>query len=109
MSETLKQNKVRDLIKAKAAQFLQEESNRTSLITVTDVFISNDLKKATIFVTVFPETQEESVINFLKRKRSGFKNFIKNETKIGRIPFFDFAIDKGEKNRQRIDEISKLD
>ncbi|MDD2935567.1 MAG: ribosome-binding factor A [Candidatus Pacebacteria bacterium] len=102
----LRQDKVKELIRNQAAQFLQEESNYTSLITVTDTSVSKDFKKATIFVTVYPETSEESVMNFLKRKRRDFKEFIKPKVKMKRIPFFDFEIDRGEKNRQRIDEIS---
>ena len=102
---TLRQEKIKELIKGLAAQFLQEESNYTSLITVTDTNVSRDLKRSTIFVTVYPESAEESALNFLKRKRKGLKNFVKSKAKMKIIPFFDFEIDKGEKNRQRIDEL----
>ncbi len=102
----LRKNKVKNLIQDLAAQFLQTESNHTSLITVTNANISDDFKQATIFVTVFPVSNEESALNFLKRKRKGFKEFVKSKAKMKRIPFFDFEIDLGEKNRQKIDEIS---
>ena len=102
---TLRQEKVKELIKELAAQFLQTESNYTSLITVTNADVSPDLKRATIFVTVYPEDSEESAINFLKRKRKGFKEFVKSKAKMKALPFFDFEIDKGEKNRQRIEDL----
>ncbi|MFC1623587.1 30S ribosome-binding factor RbfA [Patescibacteria group bacterium] len=102
---TLRQEKIKELIKGLAAQFLQEESNYTSLITVTDVNVSRDLKRSTIFVSIYPESSEESALNFLKRKRKGLKSFVKSKAKMKIIPFFDFEIDKGEKNRQRIDEL----
>lgn len=106
---TLRQEKFKELLRELAAQFLQTESNYTSLITVTDVNISSDLKRSTVFVTVFPENSEASAMDFLKRKRRDFKKFVKTKAKLKFIPFFDFEIDKGEKNRQRIDELLKSD
>jgi len=97
---------MKDLLRELAAQFLQSESNYTSLITVIRAETSKDFKRATIFVTIFPEKDEISALNFLKRKRKDFKNFVKTKAKLRRIPFFDFEIDRGEKNRQLIDEIS---
>ena len=70
------------------------------------LFSGDDPKKALIFVTVLPETQENAAIDFLKRQRSEFKSFIKKKSRMNRIPQFDFLIDEGEKSRQRIDEIS---
>lgn len=105
----LRQEKVKNLMKDFAADFLQSESNYTSLITVTNADMSPDLKRATIFVTIYPETSEESALNFLKRKRKDFKEFVKSKTRMKSIPFFDFEIDRGEKNRQRIDELLRND
>lgn len=100
---SIRQEKVKELIKELAAQFLQNESNYTSLITVTNADVSPDLKRATIFVTIYPENNEESALNFLKRKRKDFKEFAKSKARMKSIPFFDFEIDKGEKNRQKIE------
>ena len=102
-----KEQKTAEEIQKLAGKFIEVESNRDSLITVTSVNLTKDFKKAIIFVTVFPETQEDTVLNFLKRLRSEFRDFVKKNTRIGRLPFFDFAIDKGEKARQRIEDISQ--
>ena len=102
-------DQVKELLKGLAAQFLQEESNRTAMITVTNADVSNDLKQATIYITVYPTSGEESALNFVKRKRRAFRNFAKPKLHMKNIPFFDFEIDKGEKNRQRIDELLKND
>ncbi len=101
-----KDEKARNLIKELAAQFMQLESNYTSLITVTDVTLSDSGKQATIFFTVLPEEKEAAALDFAKRKRTDFREFIKNKSRLNRIPFFDFLIDIGEKNRQRIDYLS---
>ena len=102
-----KDEKLTELLKNLGAQFLSEEANRTSLLTVTRAEISSDRKYATIFFTVFPESAEATALDFTKRKRRDFKDFVRTHSRVSRIPFFDFAIDYGEKNRQRIDEISQ--
>lgn len=105
MSDT-RDEKIIKIIKIAAANFLERESNGASLITVTDVKLSNDGKYATILFTVLPEDKQNAALEFAKRMRSEFKDYIKKNTKIGIIPMFDFGIDFGEKHRQRIDEIS---
>lgn len=100
-----REEKIKDLIKEVASRFLNIESNRVSMVTVTNVGISNDGKCATIFFTVYPNSKEKAVLDFVKRKRAEFRDFAKKNTRVGRIPFFDFEIDAGEKHRQKIDVI----
>jgi ribosome-binding factor A len=89
-----------------AGKFLAMNGNKSSLLTVTNVQMSKDGKSATILFTVFPNDFEKTALEFAKRKRSEFKQYIKENVSFGRIPFLDFAIDLGEKNRQKIDELS---
>lgn len=97
--------KVANLIKELTAQFLAGENNRTSLITVISCSLSSDLKRATIFITVLPESKENNALSFTKRKRAELRKFFKKNIPIKIIPFIDIAIDLGEKNRQKIDEL----
>ena len=90
-----------------AATFLQRESNRTSLITVTRCELSENQKCATIFISVFPTDNEKMAEEFVKRKRTEFVEYIHDNSKIGRLPSISFKIDLGEKNRQRLDELSQ--
>lgn len=90
-----------------AATFLHRESNRQSLITVTHATIAPDGKRATVFFTVLPETQEETALSFARRKRNDFRDYLKTHSRFGRIPQVTFAIDLGEKHRQRIEELSQ--
>lgn len=99
--------RIKEQIKEHAGTFLSLNGNKSSLITVTQVEMSKDEKSATILFTVFPESFEKTALEFAKRKRSEFKDYIKEHVRFGRIPFVDFAIDEGEKNRQRIDELSQ--
>ena len=102
---TLRQDKIEQVIKGHAATFLENESNKTALLTVTNCTISSDMKKATIYFTVLPESKEKAALDFAKRKRTEMRTYIKKhmETKI--IPFIEIEIDQGEKHRQKIDEL----
>ncbi len=89
-----------------AAEFLEKESAGSELLTVTGINISRDRKNMTILITVFPDNREEIALGFLKRKRSEFRDYVKNKVKYRAFcPIFDFAIDLGEKNRQKIDSL----
>ena len=97
--------KVANYIKELSAQFLETEGNNTSLITVTSANTSPDLKKATVYITVLPVSKEKTALEFCKRKRPELREFLKKNIPIKTIPFVDIAIDLGEKNRQKIDEL----
>ncbi len=100
-----KEEQVGNIIKRLASEFLSRESNRTSLITVTDVKMKDRERNADILVTILPEAQADIALAFLKRKRSDFREHLKKNTRIRTIPRVDFSLDKGEKFRQRIDEL----
>ncbi len=99
--------KLKDVIREAAAEFLQRESNYTSILTVTDVSLSDRGNQSIIFFTVLPEDKEKAALDFVKRKRAEFREFFKNKARMRALPFFDFEIDRGEKNRQKIDEIAR--
>lgn len=101
-----REQKVSELFRRLAGKFIEEESNRNSLITVTGIGMKDDLRECIVFVTILPVDAEETAIHFLKRKRGEFRQYVKKNARIKFIPTFDFVIDEGEKNRQRIDEIS---
>ena len=102
---SIRQEKVNNQIKEVVANFLEAESNKLSLITVTSVDVSPDLKNAKILISVLPESREKAAIDFCKRKRSEIKQEIKKKMNLRVIPFVDIEIDKGEKNRQRIHDL----
>jgi ribosome-binding factor A len=97
--------KVANQIKELAAQYLGRENNKTSLITVTSATCSPDLKRATIFITVFPDSKEKDAFHFIERNLGDLREFLKKNMPIKIIPFLGVEIDLGEKNRQKIDEL----
>lgn len=94
-------------IAEKVSQFINEQSNRQSLITITNVKVSNDDSVAVCYVSIIPDEQSSIGLAFLKRKTFELKQYLQKNTRWRRIPNIRFEIDDGEKNRQKIEEISK--
>ncbi|MBP9851395.1 MAG: ribosome-binding factor A [Candidatus Pacebacteria bacterium] len=102
---TGRQEKIANLLRELTAQFLAREANRTSLLTVTSTNVSADLKKGTVYISVLPASAEKAALDFCKRQRSALRDHLKKNMETKSVPFLDFEIDYGEKNRQRIDEL----
>jgi len=100
-----RKEKVANQIKELAAQFLERENDRTSLITLTAASCSPDLKRATIFITVLPNSKEGAALGFVKRQLKVLREFLRKNMPMKVIPFLEVKIDLGEKNRQKIDEL----
>ncbi|MDP2705296.1 MAG: ribosome-binding factor A [Patescibacteria group bacterium] len=97
--------KANDTMRALAADFVQRTLENSAIVTVTNLGLSPDLKTAIVFVSVYPEALEAETLDFLKRKAGELRHYVLERIKIRKVPFFEFALDKGEKNRQRIDEL----
>lgn len=100
-----RQTKVAMLLKELAATFIQQEANANPLITVTNVEISPDLGRATIYVTTIPDGRENDAVIFLKRNGTNLRNYLKKKMRIKTIPHLEFAVDAGERHRQHMDEL----
>lgn len=102
-----KDQRLTELVQHLVAEYVSRESNRTSLITVTAAVISDKFQRVTVFITVMPESYEEAALTFLRRQVNEIREYIRTRARIGVIPFLTFELDKGEKNRQHIDDISR--
>jgi ribosome-binding factor A len=102
-----KDEKIKGIIRELAAEFFSRESNRTSLITITDIVLKSRNSRSIILFTVLPEDQEAAALDFMHRRLGDLREYIGSHARMMCVPFFDVAIDKGEKNRQRLDEVSK--
>lgn len=105
--QSKRQRQVSEIIAQAAAEFLARESNRQSLITVTKADVSPDLKNAMIYLSVLPENMEEQVLHFAKRNRTEFREHLKSHAAMKFLPHVDFSLDLGEKNRQRVDDLTR--
>lgn len=92
------------LIMSQIADWITRNGNRKSLITLTRAAYSDDHKKLQIFYTVIPENQEAPALEFLTRHTHDIRDHIKKQTK-REVGFFNFALDIGERNRERISDL----
>ena len=97
--------KIAEAIQKTAADFFNQKSNRKSLITFTSCQMSESGRKAVLYLTVLPEEYEQEVLKFCRRQLKNFVIYFKKRNKIGFLPKIEIEIDKGEKNRQKIEEI----
>ena len=102
-----RQTQIGEAIAHLAGEFFARESNSQSLITVTRADVSPDIKNVTVYFSVLPEKLENVALNFAKRVRTDFREYLKEHSVLRYLPTVDFALDLGEKNRQRIDELTR--
>jgi len=104
-----RQEKINKELRKLFATFIERESNKNSLVTVTRCDIAPDLKNVTVYISVLPTDAENKVVEFLNRRKWDARDYVKKNMTIRVIPFVEFSIDYGEKNRQNIDEILRDD
>ena len=95
-----------ETIAHEAAIFIKDVAGPESLITVTRALPTGRGERITVFVSVFPEERESSALAFLARQREAFSDHLKAHVRIAPLPRVDFELDRGEKNRLRLDELS---
>lgn len=104
-----KDEKMASLLLQFAGEYVSLESNSLSLITMTKAEMLDRGRRAIIFFTALPEDKEAEALDFLRRRRQDFRRFVSGKKSFGFVPKIDFAIDLGEHNRQRIDELLNED
>ena len=100
--------RMKAMLRNLCADFVARSAGKQSLITVTDVAVTPDEKEAMVFITVLPEHKEQVALDFLNRQGYELRAYFKTHAILRRLPHVTFAIDGGEKNRQRIDELSRM-
>jgi ribosome-binding factor A len=99
--------RLQEALREAAAEFLSREAGRQSLVTVTRAQLSENNKRVTIYLTVLPESAEEKALGFANRSRREFAEYFESRTRGAKTPHVLFVIDRGEKSRQRLDELTK--
>ncbi|MBD3244873.1 MAG: 30S ribosome-binding factor RbfA [Candidatus Moranbacteria bacterium] len=86
---------------------LNEDSN--TLITVTSVNVSNDLKHMKVKISVMPEKKLVKTLKFLQKNVFAISDELSKKVKMKYIPKIKFILDKGYSNFVQVqDIISKL-
>lgn len=107
MPEFDRHDRVRSLLSELCATFIREEANTNPLITVTHLDIAPNYRNVTVYFTTLPEGGEQDALIFLQRKGGELRGYVMKHSNLKVVPFFTFAVDYGERNRQQIDEIAQ--
>lgn len=97
-------NRAISILLENAGRYIAREAGRSTLITPTRATFAKDRKNATIFVTVFPEGQDDQALAFLMRHKDLFRNELKKTARFARLPFIRFELDRGERARQKFED-----
>lgn len=102
-----RQEKIDSFLKGAAASFIERRIGISSgaIISVIKAKTSKDLKMTKIFVSIFPEDKEKEILFLLHKNLSGLRDYVKSQSKMKFLPFFEIEIDKSEKSRQKIERI----
>lgn len=95
------------IISRLAAEFITREAGNDSIITVTRTIPNPRGDRYTVFISVLPDDKVRPAISFLARQRGAFSDYLKAHARLRPLPRIEFLPDDGEKNRQRIDELTK--
>jgi ribosome-binding factor A len=68
-----KHDRATSLIREVVATYIRNEANTNPLITVTNVSVSPDYRKYTVFFTTIPDGREDDALIFLKRSASDIR------------------------------------
>jgi ribosome-binding factor A len=90
-----------------AAEFIVRRVSLPSgtLATVTRVELAQNLKRAIVFVSVWPETKEVEVLKLIRAVRHDFYEYAEKKFKINQRIAVTFEIDRGEKARVRVEKL----
>lgn len=83
-----------EFIKNCAGDFFARNTTGSSMITVTNVWISEDLRHADIFISVLPESKSDAALNFAKRQRTDLQKYVYSKIKLSHLPMFEIILDK---------------
>ena len=88
-----KKERLLSAIRHAAAEFINRESNRKSLVTVTRaVFREND-KTVNVFISVLPDNETGAAVDFLSRQRDSFLEFLRKKIRTRELPYVYFLAD----------------
>jgi len=99
---------INELLKHKLAELIVREIPlENGLVTITYVDCSPDLNWAKIGVSVIPDKFFGTTLKELRRRNSEFTRVLKKETRLRKIPKFNWMVDSTEKEAAELEEAIK--
>ncbi|HUU51761.1 MAG TPA: 30S ribosome-binding factor RbfA [Candidatus Heimdallarchaeota archaeon] len=108
MEESRRQKKVSSLIKEVLSQILIDtvrDTFESSLITITRLEITKDLKTAHVYLSLFGKEQEEQILEVLNERMGYFRKHIASRTNLKYNPMLIFSYDPILSYEEKIDAL----
>ncbi len=106
--ESPRARKLADRIKVIVAEMLERriKDPRLGFITITDAEVTNDLREATVFYTVFGSDEEhEQTAQALASAKGLLRSEVGKQTGVKFTPTLEFVADRTPEAARRIDEL----
>lgn len=94
------------LLKREISKLMHETlAEEYGLVSLTDIEVTADFKEAKVFISVFDEQNQESVLKRLDEEKHRFQRVLGKKLKMKFTPKISFEIDKMQ---ERVDKVDKL-
>jgi ribosome-binding factor A len=99
--------RINELLRQELSRFIGQEIElpENSLMTITQIATTPDMKVAKVFVTVLPDKVRGTVLEILRKNAHLLHKLLKEELKTKFIPNLKFFIDEQELYANKIDQI----
>lgn len=86
---------------------LNDPRLKNEMVTVSKVQLSNDLKYAKVYVSLYGDKNATEVLNAIKNASGFIRSSLKDKAKFRVLPILDFVIDNSEAYSERINTLLK--
>lgn len=103
---SLRIQRVNELLRKEMSQLLLKEIDfDQSMVTITEVDTSPDLRQAKIKISVLPEKSTEAVLKRLEKNIFDLQQQLNKKLNMRPVPKLRFVIDKASIKEQRVEEL----
>jgi len=109
LQESRRQKRVSNVIREELGRLLIEsiQDVTSSLITITRVSMSKDLKAAYIYLSILGGSSKEDILELINSRKGFFRKVIASKTKLKYNPMLFFSLDDRFDIEKKIDEVIK--
>jgi ribosome-binding factor A len=102
---TRRQSSVEELIQQETAKLVQRFLPISLVATVTDARVSQDLRRAQVWVAVYEKSNQDRVMNLLEKYKYDIQERLNKTVSLKYVPKIDFKLDSTGEKADLIDKL----